>query len=486
MHVLFLQDNGINESLLICEASAHLKACGHRTSLLLEREERDLRGAVEGLSPDLVVVQASVLAHNWVRRTCRWLKRHFPGLPVVLAGSHVTFYPDLLKFDEVDMLIVGEAEHALVDLLDALAGRRPLETIPNLHVKRARTEHRNEARPLLEDLDALPLPDRGLYFDRYPFMAAFPWKKFTTGRGCLHACAFCYQPLYRRLMRTKGAYVRRKSPQRVVDEVAAVAARWPLKNTHFSDDLFITDVPWLQGFAERYTDAVPVPYSMNTSADFVTPETARLLGQSRCRTAALGIETHDEALRRSILRKDISNETIREAVRLLRAEHVNVVTFNMLAMPHETLASALETLRFNRDLGVSHARIAICFPLPGTAIAQRAARDGVTLYGYDGDIYALPDMTEARPGVFFETAKADERRFVNLYRLYGLGLGHALRLPLVERLLDLPPNPLFSLGDLHRMARERQVYGFSWLEGLRYFLHVGLPDKRTTNFVSLI
>lgn len=486
MHVLFLQDNGINESLILTEVSAYLRACGHRSSLLLEREERDWAGAIERANADLIVVPASVLAHNWALGTCRFLKQRFPGIPKVLAGSHPTFYPDILKFDDVEMIIVGEAEYALVDLLDALAGRRPMETIANLHVKTGRTVHRNELRPLIEDLDSLPPPDRGLYFDRYPFMAAFPWKKFTTGRGCLHACAFCYQPLYRALCRSKGAYVRRKSPGRVIDEVAAVRARYPLSNTHFSDDLFITDVPWLRGFAERYTDNVGVPYSMNSSADFVTEETARLLSQSRCRTVAVGVETHDEQLRRSILGKAISNDTIREAARLIRAEGMNMVTFNMVAMPHETVAGALETLRFNRELGTRHARVSICFPLPGTAVARQAADDGVCLYGYDGDIYALPDLGDASPGVFFQTAKADEGRFVNLHQLFGLGLGHPVLTALVEKLILLPPNPLFALGSLHRMAREKSVYGFSWLEGFRYFLHVGSPEKRTTNFVSLM
>ena len=40
MRILFLQDNGINESLALTELSAYLKSAGHTTELFLEREEK--------------------------------------------------------------------------------------------------------------------------------------------------------------------------------------------------------------------------------------------------------------------------------------------------------------------------------------------------------------------------------------------------------------------------------------------------------------
>ncbi len=486
MRVLFLQDNGINESLLLCELSAVLRAAGHRSAVLLEREERDLRRAVEAQNPDLILLPTSIRGHHWVLRTCRRLQRWLPDVPRVLAGSHPTFFPDILRFPEVQMIIVGEAEQAILELLDALAGKRRLRTIANLHIKGKKTTHRNEVRALVEDLDALPLPHRDLYFGRYPFMAAFPWKKFSSGRGCFHHCSYCYQPHYRELVHGRGSYVRRKSPARVAREVAAVAAAHPLSNVHFADDLFITSMDWLRDFCEAYADAGAVPYTINSSAELITEASAGLLARSGCRAVAIGLETFDQDLRFDIMRKRLDNRTIRRAARLIRDHGMTLVTFNMLAAPGETITDALGTLRFNADIGAHHARVGICFPIPGTQMARRAVDEGQCLDGFGEDIYRRPDTEQSQLRVYFRSARADEHRFVNLTQLFSLGVAHPWLIPLIERLIGLPRNPLLALGGLHGLLQEKALYRFSLLQGVRYFSHVGWPGRRTSNFVSLV
>ena len=91
MKLLFLQDNGLNESLLVAELSACLLALGHSTSLLLENEENDLKSSIEKENPDIIFLPVSVLAHYRSIETIGWLKRRFPSVPVVIAGSHPTF-----------------------------------------------------------------------------------------------------------------------------------------------------------------------------------------------------------------------------------------------------------------------------------------------------------------------------------------------------------------------------------------------------------
>lgn len=486
MHVLFLQDNGINESLLLTELSAVLRAAGHHTSLLLEREEPDLRGAVEDEKPDLIFLPTSIRGHHWVLETCRRLRRWFPGVPRVLAGSHPTFYPEILQFDEVEMILVGEVEQATLDLLAALAGRRRMRTIPNLHLKRGKTVHRNPIRSLVADLDTLPLPHRGLYYRRYPFMAAFPWKKFTSGRGCFHNCSYCYQPSYREMCQGKGKYIRRKSPERVVAELEAVRKDYPLGNAHFSDDLFITDPRWLRRYIELTQGMAPLPYTINCSADLVSAQTAELLARSGCRAVAIGVETADQGRRRSILGKEINDETIRNAARQVREHGMTLVTFSMLAAPGETIQDAVQTLRFNASIGADHARVGLCFPIPGTEMARQALTDGECIEGFGQDIHRREDILMSRPRVFFRSAAAQESQLINLLRLFSLGISFPWAIPVIERLVCLPPSPLFALGRLHCLLKEKQLFGFSLAQGVRYFRHVGWPEQRTSNFVSLV
>ena len=90
MKVLFIQDNGINESLALCELSAALRAAGHETAVLLEREERDLFAAIDRFAPDWFLIPCSILAHTWALGMARRVKERFPERPVILGGTHPT------------------------------------------------------------------------------------------------------------------------------------------------------------------------------------------------------------------------------------------------------------------------------------------------------------------------------------------------------------------------------------------------------------
>ncbi len=487
MRVLFLQDNGLNESLLVTETAAALRAAGHQASLLLEREERDLRGAIQQDSPDLVLLPAAVQAHHWTVAICGRLRRWFPDLPVALAGTLPTFFPEVVQRPGVRMVILGEAEQAALDICDALAGKRRLSTVPNLHLRRGKVVVRNDLGPLVPDLDALPLPHRRLYYDRYPFLGAFPWKKFSTGRGCFHGCSYCYQPHYRRMCAGKGAYVRRKSPGRVVAEVEDMRAHHALGNVHFADDLFITRTSWLREFAQLYPGRVGLPYSINTSADLVDEPAARLLAESGCRAVAIGVEAGSEQRRREILGKDLPDGVIRRAAELIRGHGMRLITFNMLGAPGEGWQDALDTLKLNIDIGASHARVTICQPIPGTPMARDAAAAGESLEGAAEDIFQVPDAGRGRAQVYFRSAAPQQGQFINLFHLFSLAARYPSLAPAVRAACHLPPNPIFSLGGgLLRMLQERAAYRFSLLAGLRYFMHVGNPGLRTANFVGLI
>src|SRR3989304_440982 len=53
------------------------------------------------------------------------------GIPVVLGGTHVTFISDE-GLEHGDYLVRGEGEQAIVELVEALEGKRDVRTIPGL------------------------------------------------------------------------------------------------------------------------------------------------------------------------------------------------------------------------------------------------------------------------------------------------------------------------------------------------------------------
>jgi radical SAM superfamily enzyme YgiQ (UPF0313 family) len=484
MRVLFIQDNGINESLALCELSALLKAHGHETAVLLEREERDLDAAIEAFAPDWFLIPCSILAHTWALGIARRIRARFPGRPVIFGGTHPTFYPEIVESPDIDAIIVGEAEGAALDICEALARGDDFADIPNVWLMRDGQVVRNEKRPLLAPLDDLPLPDRGMYF-RYPFLRAFGWKKFMSGRGCYHSCAYCYNPKIRESYHGLGVYVRRKSPERAVAEVLWMKQNANLKIAHFSDDLFISDEDWAEEFSERYRREIGgVPFTCNATVDLVREKSVAALARAGCRAVAIGIETGDETLRRMIMKKDITDDQIRDAAALLKKHGVMVVTFNMIGNPGETMESAFRTMELNAEIGADCARLTFGIPLPRTRYADYAVDIGVLA---PDDAARLPDITDiaaAGPHPIFKTDNA--RELINLYYLFRLGVARPGLIPLIKKAVRCPVPFVFKPFSLNMFLVEKRMFNLGWFEGFRYYLHVGSPDRRTTNFVFLI
>ncbi len=477
MRVLFLQDSAINESLALTEASGCLLAAGHQTRLLLSDEEPELGRRIAEWDPALTVVPCSVAGVETARSLAQQARRAGSTF-VLMAGTHATLDTSIAKLPEVDAVCVGEAERPLLDLADRLQAGASWWEVPSLAFERNGAVVENPLAPLVDDLDALAMPDRELYY-RYDFIARFPFRKFSSGRGCIHSCTFCWNSTVKEMVDGLGTFVRRKSPRRMVDEIRAVVERHPTRIVHFSDDLFTIWPRWLEEFAELYRQEIALPFTCNTSIELVTEPTVDALRDAGCQGVAIGIETGNEDLRSRILAKTVSNDDVRRAARLIKSRGLELTTFNMLGSPGETLEDALSTVALNREIGADHVRCNLVVPLPHTDFEQRAQDDGRLAADYGARrIDGL-----GRPQVAFETE--DETAFVNLFYLFRVAV-HVPRLdPLVRRLLRLPTPRLLAWLRLLIPFEEKRIYHLRWRDGLRYFAHVGDPHKRTTNYVTL-
>jgi len=419
-----------------------------------------------------------------VLRTAAELKKRFPQKKIVLGGTHPSFYTDIIENESVDIICIGEADDAILELCDTMERGGDISHIRNLWVKTDSGEIvRNPLRPLIANLDSLPLPDRELYY-KYHFIRDFSWKKFMSGRGCINNCAYCYNPAIREKYADKGTYVRMKSPKRAVDEVQYIKDRYPLRAAHFCDDIFATNPAWMEAFAEEYIRRVAIPFTCNMCVELVNERTIRALKKAGCRAIAIGIETGDETMRQKIMGKRCTDNDIRGAARIIKSHKIRLVTFNMLASPGETLEQAMKTLILNREIGADYAHVSFGVPIPNTRYAQMGVEMGVLRKQNIDELLSEFDLQRSGPRPIFYTPY--ESKFINMNHLFRLAISVPVIIPLLPYLIHLPPNPLFGIFNLLMLYFFKQIYSISWLEGFRYFLHVGFPDRRTTNFPSLI
>ena len=345
--------------------SAYLKQAGHSTALvndprlfdnpwvqfkglarLLDETDEGL-DAVARHNPDLIALSAVTDDYPWALRWARRIKDRF-DIPVVMGNAHPTFHPEaVLRNPEVDFIVRGEGELTLLELVEALAHGRGYDKIAGLGYRERGGEIRiNPMRPLIEDLDSLPFPDKDLYYDPLPYLN----HGYTTmsGRGCPYRCTFCDNNSSARLYSGSGIrqkWTRRQSPERVVREILWARERYGIRHVRFNDEDFSYDRRWLREFAPLYKEKVGIPYFAWVYPNTIDAETARLLADSGCDAVEMGIQSGSEPLRRDILHRNTRDETIVRAMKALREAGIRATVDIIIGLPSETQRDLDNTVR---------------------------------------------------------------------------------------------------------------------------------------------
>jgi radical SAM superfamily enzyme YgiQ (UPF0313 family) len=441
VRVLFIyKDVTLTEPMGVLYLAAALRRAGHEAALALA-DRRDFRARLRDFAPDLLAYSVTTGYHNYYLELNRQLKAELPKPALsVFGGPHATFFPEVVEEEGVDVVCRGEGEEAIVELADALTEGDDYRRLPNLWVKENGAVHRNDVRPLLEDLDAVPFPARDLLYDHDPYMRRVTMKHFFPMRGCPYLCTYCFNHKYNQLYRDKGSILRWRSVDNVLAEIDEVRRAYPLQFVRFLSDNFTNSKEWVAEFADKYRAAVGLPFHANVRANMVDEKVARDLARAGCVSVLLGIETGDDDARNRLLKRNMSRETIVAACRYLRESGVNVYASNIIALPGETFERALATVALNRECRPAFAWSALFMPYPGTELTQYAVDHGY----YDGDPNAVFHTFHERSVLRFPEAR-DARRFYNLHKLFGVMVEWPFLSRLAGPLCRVPPNPLYKL-----------------------------------------
>jgi anaerobic magnesium-protoporphyrin IX monomethyl ester cyclase len=414
--------------------SAVLKERGHQCRLVIVGDDRRYLETIAEYNPDLIGFSTMTGPHRWVLKIAEEIKGRFTA-PIILGGPHPTFFPEIIRETSVDMICLGEGEFAVLDVADRMDRGEDYSSVQNLWVKKDGRVIQNGLRPLIDNLDALPFPDRALY-DHCAILRAVPAMKFLTGRGCPYRCTFCFNHKFNELYRGLGRVVRKRSVASLVEEIQKTAKKYGLRLIRFPDDTFSGNRRWLLEFLRKYKDEVRLPFTALAHANELDEETIRSLKSAGCLNIYFGVETGNEGLRNHVLNKNLTNRRIMETARLLRKHRLKFGTYNMFGIPQESLASAFETIAFNRKLKPNYTINNIFQPYPRTEIADLAAAQGLI----DPQTEYLDTMNE---GSLLRLKEID--RIVNLCRFATLAISFPILTPLIKGLIRLPPNRVFKI-----------------------------------------
>ncbi len=475
MRVLFIQNNGIQESIGVANISGILKANGHETDLLLVSHTPNLIDAVRQYDPGLIAFSALTGVHHSIQRLALSIKQQL-NIPIIVGGPHPTYSPEMIHQPGIDIICRGEGEHAMLELAEAMEHDRDVTQIRNLSIKtRSGTIHQNPIRPAVP-LDDLPVPDRELYY-KYTFLRDMPMKRFISSMGCPYPCTFCHEPVIRSMYKqeTKSDYLRRKSVRRTVDEIKYIAERYPLKHVHFSDDLFFirNNYKWLEEFAEVYSKEVNIPWNCNIRYDSVREQAADLMEKANCYGAAVGLESGNQDIRERVIRKQSKNDHIVEGARLLREKGIKVLTTNMIGLPSETLDNALETVQLNMELKSNYVRANTFLLFPGLPLVEYAKQNGYLDKDFDMEKH-VAEATEINIKTPYD------REFRNIAALFWLMVKFSPGwIPFFKRVVQLPDNVVFRIIGSFNMVQELLFYRVRPIPALRYFRNTVLMTNKS-------
>jgi len=352
-----------------------------------------------------------------------------------------------------------------LELLDTFDQTGEISTdIENLWFKKNGSVIKNPVRPLIEDLDTLPMVDREIYYNHYRFLRTYPTKRFMVGRGCPFNCAYCCNRELKRIYQGKGKYVRRHSVDRILNEIKEARKNYDMKTIDFIDDDFISDKEWLHSFLEGYSKEIKLPFSCLVRIDLVDEETAALLKESGCTTVSFGIESGNENLRNSILKKRLSDESIVNGGLLLKKYGLKVNTYNMLNIPGETLKDGYQTVNLNIKVATDFPWCSIFQPFPGTEfwdnLVANKSPEGITNSIESLNFYSFSPIQQE-----------DSTPLMNLEKLFFYAVKFPFLRPIIKRLVYFPPNKIFHYLFLIAFAyRHSKANNMSLWEELKFNL----------------
>ena len=332
------------------------------------------------------------------------LRPLLPAATIVVGGMHPSVCPRDFACSGIDVVVKGEGEETIRDLVDNLESGGDLREVPGVVLNTEEGQVFTRRRPLAAHLDTLPLPRRDLAPSQHGDYYFNFWRPFAlveTARGCPHRCSFCS------VWRFFRGRTRVKSVDRVLEELASVRADHIL----FTDDNFLTDVERSREIALRLLDAgIRKTFSFQARADTLAahPEIIDIWVQAGLGNVFVGFEAVTEE-QLAALRKASGLGEAEQALAALRRHPKLSITGAFIVDPAFTREDFARLREYVQHNGITHPQFSVLTPLPGTRLFRERSAELVT-----GD-YDLYDLVHAVLPTRL-TLPEFYREFARLYR----------------------------------------------------------------------
>ncbi len=312
------------------------------------------------------------------------------NIPIIWGGIHPTLFPEqVIANPLIDFLIKSEGELSFPKLLKFFQGKGNLENITGLVYKKNNQIFQNQGRELI-DLNDLPILSYGLLS---PKTLKFDSVILNTSRGCPYRCTFCVNTAL------DNRRWRFQKPDKVLEELDYIINKLGYKKLKFQEDNFFVNQERVseilegikqKGLKFRWVTNCRVDYFRD---DYINDQFLEKLKESGCYKLMFGAESGSQRVL-DFLKKDITISQIIKSAKLCQRYGIRANYSFMTALPTETKAERIKTLKLIDKLLAIGQSIEIISPqpyrpYPGDELAQKCEKMG----------YKFPDRLEDWPKV---------------------------------------------------------------------------------------
>jgi len=336
---------------------------------------------IRAFRPDVLGISTTTGERHNARFWAGLMKGFIPDLKVVVGGPHVSYTSRqvLERWKAVDYVVRFEGELPFAKLLERLSNSGPLDDVPGLSYRDADGQvHETERAGLISDLDTLPAPDWTVYNDVDEMIMSYapvvgrdgPWLSgptvaMMTSRGCPFLCHFCSTSHF-----WQGR-TRFRSPERVIDELKQIKARWPaVRNVIFHDDTITLRRRHIRRICElMLQEGLKFRWKAWSRLDILDKELLELMQQAGCVCLLCGVEAGTEH-GLHLVGKKLKLQRLVENTKLIEESGIGCLYSFIAGIPGETREESLATIRLARRLRSPRAIANVYFGttiFPGTA-----------------------------------------------------------------------------------------------------------------------
>ena len=306
------------------------------------------------------------------------IKRVNPRPIYILGGHGPSPTPEyFLKKTGADVIVVGEGDITVTELLAALENKKPLASVKGIAYLENGRLVTTERRELVKDLDELPFPAWDLFPVDYYSLIRLPHANNTdrvfpvlSGRGCPFRCNFCY--------RMDDGY-RPRTSEGIIEEIQILKKYYNITYIEFSDELFMTSPQRTAALCEAFIKAgLNIKWWCNGRLNYAKPDILKAMKKAGCVFINYGIESMDEATLKT-MNKNLNPEQIVSGIKATLAEGISPgfnIIFGNIGETAETLQKGVDFLLKYDD----HAQLRTIRPVtpyPGCDLYYHAIEHGL-------------------------------------------------------------------------------------------------------------